>query len=128
MPKSGIAGLIYKVLIFHSENFLQAYVALVKNLVWKFFFFKRDQTQREYPFQLKSIFNYNFYKTVSTRMWVWSLASLSGSRIRRCIELWCRLAAAPPMWPLTWELPGALGLALKKIKKPRKTLFLFYWL
>ena len=47
MPKSGIAGLVYKVLIFHSENFLQAYVALVKNLVWNFFFFLRGIKLKE---------------------------------------------------------------------------------
>ena len=28
---------------------------------------------------------------VSVRMWVGSLASLSGLRIRRCHKLWCRL-------------------------------------
>ena len=28
---------------------------------------------------------------VSMRMWVWSLASLSGLRIQHCHELWCRL-------------------------------------
>ena len=51
---------------------------------------------------------------VSLRMWVRSLASLSGSGIRCCHELWCRLAAAAPIWPLAWELPYAAGAALKK--------------
>ena len=30
-------------------------------------------------------------RTVSMRMWVLSLASLSGLRIQRCQELWCSL-------------------------------------
>ena len=30
--------------------------------------------------------------------------------------LWCRLAAAAPVQPLVWELPYALGAALKKKK------------
>ena len=29
-------------------------------------------------------------RLVSMRMWVWSLASLSGLRIQSCCELWCR--------------------------------------
>ena len=28
--------------------------------------------------------------------------------------LWCRLAAAAVIWPLAWELPYAVGAALKK--------------
>ena len=65
---------------------------------------------------------------VSVRMWVRSLASLSGLRIRCCPELWCgsqthlcccgcgvcrqlELQFHPP---LVWELPYALGGALKK--------------
>ena len=31
--------------------------------------------------------------------------------------LWCRLAAAAPIGPLTWELPYAVGTALKRKKK-----------
>ena len=31
--------------------------------------------------------------------------------------LWCRLAAAVPVQPLSWELPYAAGAALKKKKK-----------
>ena len=65
---------------------------------------------------------------VSMRMWVWSLASLSGLRIwhdascsvcHRCgLDLalqWlcCRPAAAAPIWPLAWELPCAAGVFLK---------------
>ena len=58
---------------------------------------------------------------ISMRTYVWSLASLSGLRIQRCHELWCRsktwlrsraavamvyrLAAVALIWPLDWELP-----------------------
>ena len=45
-----------------------------------------------------------------------SLASLSGLRIRRCCELWCRPIAAAPTGPLAWELPYGTCAALKKIK------------
>ena len=31
--------------------------------------------------------------------------------------LWCRLTAAAPTQPLAWELPYAVGVALKKKKK-----------
>jgi len=35
--------------------------------------------------------------------------------------LWCRLEAAAPIQPLTWELPYATGVALKRPgKKKRK--------
>ena len=34
--------------------------------------------------------------------------------------LWCRPAAAAPIRPLAWELPHAVGLALKKKKKKKK--------
>ena len=67
------------------------------------------------------------------RTQVWSLASLSGLRIRRCCELccvgcrcgsdlvwlrlWCRLAAAAPIQSLVWELPYATGVALKNENK-----------
>ena len=53
------------------------------------------------------------------KMWVQSLASLSGLRIWRCHELWCTLAAAAPTEPLAWEFPYTMGAALKK-KKERK--------
>ena len=37
--------------------------------------------------------------------------------------LWCRLAAVAPIRPLTWELPCAMGSALKrKNKNKRKVL------
>ena len=38
--------------------------------------------------------------------------------------LWCRLAAAAPVRPLVWELPYAIGAALKKSKKIK----LFYFI
>ena len=34
--------------------------------------------------------------------------------------LWCRLAAAAPIWPLAWEFPCALGATLKSQKKKKK--------
>jgi len=34
--------------------------------------------------------------------------------------LWCRLAATAPIRPLAWELPYALGAALKKTKEKKK--------
>ena len=34
--------------------------------------------------------------------------------------LWCRLAAAAPIWPLVWELPYAIAAALKKKKEKKK--------
>ena len=52
-------------------------------------------------------------------MRVRSLASLSGLRIQRCCELWCRLEAAAPIQLLDWEPPYAAGVALKTIKKQK---------
>ena len=49
-----------------------------------------------------------------------SLALLSGLRIRCCHELWRRPAATPPLQPLAWEAPHAVGTALKKQKKKEK--------
>ena len=74
---------------------------------------------------------------VSMRMWVRSLASFSGSSIafscgvcRSCgvghasdpalLWLWHMLAAAAPIRRLAWELPHALGSALKKQKKKKR--------
>jgi len=69
------------------------------------------------------------------RLRVRSLASLSGLRIQRCYELWCRsqthldlvllwlwcrLAAAAPIKPLAWEPPYAAGAALKRQKTKKK--------
>ena len=34
--------------------------------------------------------------------------------------LWCRLAFVAPIRPLAWELPYAVGIALKKKKKKKK--------
>ena len=68
-------------------------------------------------------------------MCVPSLASLSGSRIQCCLELWYRLqtqlgsgvalalvwaGSLEPVtliWPLAWELLYAMGTAIKKKKK-----------
>ena len=68
---------------------------------------------------------------VSMRTPVQSLTSLSGLRIRLChvggrhgsdsvrLRLWQRSAAVAPMWPLAWELPYAMGVALKCQKKKK---------
>ena len=63
------------------------------------------------------------------RLWVPSLASLSGLRIWRCCELWCRShrhgldlvllslwcrLAATAIRPLAWGPPYSLGVAQKK--------------
>ena len=49
---------------------------------------------------------------------VQSLASFSGLRIPHCCG--CKLAAAPPIRPLVWELPYVAGAALKKQKEKYK--------
>ena len=54
------------------------------------------------------------------RLPVRSLASLSELRIWCCRELWCRLAAVALIRPIAWELPYALGMALKTKKKKKK--------
>ena len=66
------------------------------------------------------------------RLQVLSLALLSGLRIQRCHELWCRsqtksdlallwlwrrLAATAPISPLAWEPAYAEGAALEMAKK-----------
>ena len=74
---------------------------------------------------------------------VQSLASLTALRIWHCPELWCRsqrrlgsdvaVAVAwlqlcvAPIRPLTWELPYAMSVAIKKIKKSglQKLIFFF---
>ena len=73
-------------------------------------------------------------RLVSMRMWVRSLASLSGLETRRCRMLWCRSqmrltshvavavctpAVVAPIGPLAWELPYATGAALKSMKKKK---------
>ena len=71
------------------------------------------------------------------RLWVRSLASLSGLRIMHCCELcgighrcgldpallwlWHRPAVAAPIRPLAWELPYATGVALKSTQKKPHT-------
>ena len=73
---------------------------------------------------------------VSTRIRVWSLASLSGLKdpalpwavvwvsdaawILRGCGCGCRLAAVAQIWPLAWELPYATGGALESKKKKKK--------
>ena len=69
------------------------------------------------------------------RVWVPSLALLSGLRIWHCMScgvgrrggsdlvllwFWCRLAAIAPIRPLAWEPPYAICLALKRQKKKKK--------
>ena len=36
------------------------------------------------------------------------------------LRLWCRLAAAAPIRPLAWDLPYAIGAALKRRKNKNK--------
>ena len=71
------------------------------------------------------------------RMWIQSLAWLSGLRVWRCHELryrsqmwlgscvlwWlsCRLAAASTTRPLAWEFPHDTSTALKRKKKKNRT-------
>ena len=54
------------------------------------------------------------------RLRVQSLASLSGLRIWRCCELWCRAAAEALIRPLAWEPPYATSMALKSKKRKKK--------
>jgi len=69
------------------------------------------------------------------RLWVRSLASLNGLRIRHCssgstgyrfgsdlallLRMWPRPAAAAPIQPLAWELPYATKCSPKKEKRER---------
>ena len=68
-------------------------------------------------------------------LWVQSLALLSGLRIQRCLELWCRLhiqldpellwlwrrpAATAPIRPLAWEPPYAAGVAQEMAKRQKR--------
>ena len=46
-------------------------------------------------------------RLVSMRLWVWSLAVLSGLGKLGCRELWCRPAAVAPIRPLARGLPHA---------------------
>ena len=70
------------------------------------------------------------------RLWVLSLASLSGLRIQHCrvscgvdrrcgsdpmlLWLWHRPVATAPISPLAWEPPYASGAALEKTKRQKK--------
>ena len=49
----------------------------------------------------------------SDLMWLW-------------LWLWCRPTAAAPIRPLAWELPYAVGVALKSEKKKKKDLLKSY--
>ena len=60
---------------------------------------------------------------VSLRIWVTSLASLSGVKDPALLWLWRRPAAAALIQPLTWELPYAADGALKKKKKKKRKAF-----
>ena len=66
------------------------------------------------------------------RMWIWSLASLSGLRIQHAAScslvhryslgqawLWHRPADTAPIWPLAQELTYAAVVAIKKEHKER---------
>ena len=66
-------------------------------------------------------------KIGAIRFQVWSLALLSGLRIWRFSELWCRLAAVALIRPLAWKLPCAAGEALKKKKENTNWEILKYW-
>jgi len=72
------------------------------------------------------------------RLQVQSLALLSGLRIRRCRELWCRLQTwlglrccgsgvgwrgTAPIQPLAWEPPYAAGAAQDMTKRQKKKTF-----
>ena len=54
------------------------------------------------------------------RLWVQSLASLSGLGIQCCSELWCGPVATSLITPLAWEPPYAMGGAIEKEKRPKK--------
>ena len=53
-------------------------------------------------------------------MWVQSLASLSGSGIQHCCELWWRPAAVALVRSLAWELSYNMSAALRRKKKKKK--------
>ena len=76
------------------------------------------------------------------RMQVQSLASLNGLRSGVAVScgvglrhssdsallwLWCRLVAAAPIRPLTWEPPYVVGVALKKKKQTEKGIVKCQW-
>ena len=53
------------------------------------------------------------------RFRVQSLALLSGLRIQRCCELWCRPAATALIQPLAWESLYAVGAAQEMAKRQK---------
>ena len=61
---------------------------------------------------------------VHMRIWVQSLASLSGLNIWCCCELlfwvWCRPSIASLIWAPAWGFPYAACVALKSKKKKKK--------
>ena len=69
------------------------------------------------------------------RLRVRSLASLSGLRIQRCHELWCRLqmrlqSGIAVVWrtgPLVWKPPYAPGMALKINKECQQKKLTKFW-
>ena len=76
---------------------------------------------------------------ISMKMWVWSLASISGVRSQHCLNygkghgygsdlvllwLWCRLAAVALIQPLAWEFPYATGEVALRKKKDKKKIFM----
>ena len=80
--------------------------------------YKRDR--KEFPLWLSRLLT----RLISMRMWVRSLGPLSGLRIQRCLELWCRSQmslgpgvvvavaqadSAALILHLAWELPYATG-------------------
>ena len=98
-----------------------------------------NRRTKKFPrLEIPVVVQMKWIRLVYMRMCVWSLALLRGLRIQNCHELWCSSrhgsdlawlwlwpAAIAPIWPLAWELPYALGVALKsKTKKiPRLIIF-----
>ena len=108
-----------------------SYIYILCKWIIFFLYRKRLRNRAEVPVvvQQKRIW------LASMRMQVQTLAFLSGLPILCCHELWCRLqmwlrssaflllwykpAATAPIWPLAWELPYAIGAALKRPKKKK---------
>ena len=119
----------------------KTYPWVVAKITWCKYLFKKKSHYVKNSYCLNPYFHYIEFKYNSgvpvvaqrkqiqlgtKRFQVWSLASLSGLRIQCCHELWCRsqtrlrlvwlwcrLAALAPIRPLAWELPYAVGVALK---------------
>ena len=91
--------------------------------IWSFCFSPTTQScipQGQDPDTEKGVPFVAQQQTVSMKMWVQSLALLSGLRIPCCCELWCRSAATAPIRPLAWEPPYAEGVDLEKAKHQKK--------